>query len=148
VVIVVVNQIVLLPLAVVILAVRYWRGARSRPVPDLPRARMMLRIAIVMLWANVLFWSVMGLGQLAHGDSTGVGYLVPALLAAILTWLVMRRPAEGAVVLIGLGGATTAWYLWPKRGAAPVFELAPLILWAMPFLIPGLLIWLAYESEG
>ena len=141
-----VAQIMFLPVAVIVMIVRAWRRMPTRPLPPNDGARRLLRIAVVMLWVNAAFWAFMGVGEVLGGDISGVGHLLPAVLGGILAWLVGRRPGEGAVVLVGLGMITTAWYLWPKAGGWQ-FDMVPIVLLAMPFLVPGLLLWAAFENR-
>jgi hypothetical protein len=127
--------------AVVLLAFGLIRK-QHEPVPFDPRARWILRAALLVMGAFAGFWAFFGIGEMAGGDMSGVSHLVPAVIIVLLMLAVRRRPFEGGIVLMVVGTLVTIAAWGAYRGGWGHYIRVALIT-GLPLLASGILLVLA-----
>jgi hypothetical protein len=98
-------------------------------------ARWLAVVALVPLGLQVAVYLVFGIGEMASGDWSGAGHLVPAIATGVLGFLCWKRPLEGGVALLLVGVITL---LLTSGGAAILIVAAPMLLSGALFLASGL----------
>ena len=114
-------------LAIAVMGVLVLRRGRERRARR-PRAPRWLTIAgLVPLGLQVAILLLFGVGEMASGDLSGAGHLLPAAAAALLGLLAWQRPLEGGGALLVVGLVTAAGFS----------ETTPLLILAAPQIVSG-----------
>ena len=89
---------------------------------------------------QVAFLLLFGIGEMASGDLSGAGHLLPAAASALLALLAWLRPLEGGVALF-IAGVVTAIPVIASGviSSAPFIMAAPQIVSGVLFLAAGML---------
>lgn len=98
-------------------------------------ARRLAIAALVPLGLQVAVYLIFGIGEMASGDWSGAGHLVPAIATGVLGFLCWKRPLEGGVVLLVVG---VIILVVVSGGAAMLIMAAPMLLSGALFLASGL----------
>ena len=91
---------------------------------------------LVPLGLQVAILLLFGLGEMASGDLSGAGHLLPAAATGLLGLLAWRRPLEGGSALLGVGLVSAAGFSAPS---ALLIMAAPQVVSGALFLAGGLL---------
>ena len=90
---------------------------------------------LIPLGLQVLVLALFGFGEMASGDLSGAGHLVPLAATVLLAFLAWKRPIEGGVALVMVGLATAAEFY---DATARLIMAAPQLLGGGLFLVAGL----------
>ena len=90
-------------LAIAILGFILLRKGRDQRVQDHPWARWLMVAALIPLGLQVAIYLFFGFGEMASGDLSGAGHLLPVVTTVLLALLAWRRPVEGGVALVLMG---------------------------------------------
>lgn len=99
--------------------------------------------ALAIAGLLVAFWLFMGFGEMAGGDFSGIGHVLPALAALGLLGLAWKHPRAGGWALLGAGLLVLARF-------AHALLAAPYVLFitAGPLIVAGaLLLWAAQLEQ-
>jgi hypothetical protein len=88
---------------------------------------------LILLGLQVGVFLLFGIGEMASGDLSGAGHLLPAVATVVLAVLAWRRPVEGGVALVLIG----------VLARVGVSDITALLILAAPPIVSGLLFLLA-----
>jgi len=120
-------------LAIVIVGFVLVRQGRDQRAREHPTARRLMIAALIPLGLQVGIYLLFGLGEMASGDVSGAGHLLPAVGTLALALLSWRRPIEGGAALLVVGIVSRA----------DVSDATALLIMAAPQIVSGLLFLLA-----
>jgi hypothetical protein len=123
-------------LAIAVMGVLVLRQGRDRTVGSVPLARWLVIAGLVPLGLQVAILLLFGVGEMASGDLSGAGHLLPAAATGLLGLLAWRRPLEGGVALLVVGLLSAAGFSDPT---ALLILAAPQIVSGGLFLAGGVL---------
>jgi hypothetical protein len=113
-------------LAVIVLGFIVWQRGRDEHVGETQVGRRLLIVGLIFIGLQAVVHLVFATGEVAGGDISGLGHLVPVITTGLLGLLAWRRPLEGGVVIFvlgtlvllrfGLQGLMVTWTL-PVAGA-------------------------------
>ena len=89
--------------AIVIVGFILLRKGRDQRVRNHLTARWLMVAGFILLGLQVGVFLLFGFGEMASGDFSGAGHLLPAVSTLLLALLAWRRPLEGGVALVLLG---------------------------------------------
>ena len=72
--------------------------------------------ALVPLGLATAVLLLFGVGEMASGDWSGVGHLIPAALIGLLMWLGWKRPLWSGILLLILGILASFFFADALRG--------------------------------
>jgi hypothetical protein len=101
--------------------------------------------ALIPLGLQVLVLAMFGFGEMASGDLSGAGHLLPLAATLLLAFLAWKRPIEGGVALVLVGLATVAQF---HDATARMIMAIPQLLGGGLFLVAGLGAWVASRHKG
>jgi hypothetical protein len=131
------SLLLLLLVAVLSLGITVLRRGADKSVAQSPAARIFLWIGVVLMGLYTAFLLLFGFGEIAAGDPSGVGHLVPALAVVVLAFLSWKRPREGGIALLLLGVLASLYFLLIAAGdRASQFML--ILLASAPYVLFGL----------
>jgi hypothetical protein len=104
----------------------FGRG-RDRRVQRTRALRWLSIAGLVPLGLQVAVLLLFGVGEMASGDLSGAGHLLPAAAAGLLGWLAWRRPLEGGGALLVVGLVSAAGFS----------ETTPVLILAAPQMVSG-----------
>ena len=122
--------------AILVVGYLFLRRGRDQKVRQSRTARWLLVAALIPLGLQVAIFLLFGIGEIASGDLSGVGHLLPVVSAALLGLLSWQRPQEGGVALFLVGVVTTAGL---SDTTATLIMAAPQIVSGLLFLIGGMI---------
>ena len=102
-------------------------------------------VGLIPLGLQVLVLALFGFGEMASGDLSGAGHLVPLAATVLLAFLAWKRPIEGGVALVIVGFATAAEFY---DATARMIMAVPQLLGGGLFLAAGLGAWAASRRKG
>ncbi|MBM3145189.1 MAG: hypothetical protein FJ010_09520 [Chloroflexi bacterium] len=76
-----------------------------------------------------------GIGEMAGGDWSGVGHLIPAAIIIGLMWLGWKRPLWAGIPLLILG--VVAAFYFTNEIRSPQDWLPPFLIFITPLLLSG-----------
>ena len=120
-------------LAIVIVGFVLVRQGRDQRAREHPTARRLMIAALIPLGLQVGIYLLFGLGEMASGDVSGAGHLLPAVGTLALALLSWRRPIEGGAALLVVGIVSRA----------DVSDATALLIMGAPQIVSGLLFLLA-----
>jgi hypothetical protein len=134
---------------IVALGIVVWRRGRDRRVESSRPARWLRIAGLIPPGLLVAFFLFFGIGEMASGDLSGAGHLLPAAAVALLAVLAWMRPLEGGIALIA-GGVVAAIPPAISRVISPATLViaAPQILSGVLFFVAGMLAGRASASSG
>jgi hypothetical protein len=98
-------------------------------------ARGLMAGGLIPLGLQVAIYLLFGIGEMASGDLSGAGHLLPAISSVLLGVLSWQQPQKGAALF--LVGVVTAAGL--QNTTATLIMAAPQILSGLLFLIGGMI---------
>jgi hypothetical protein len=135
--------------AVAVVVVGFLMLRRGRdPRAGCTRSARWLRVAgLIPLALQIGIYLLFGIGEMASGDLSGAGHLLPAAVAALLAVLAWLRPLQGGIALL----AAAALYAIVFAGGAfasgpppPGAAFSPaLLITTVPQLLSGILFTIA-----
>ncbi len=120
-------------LAIAIVGFILTRKGRDQRVRNHQTARWLMIAGVIPLVLQVAVFLVFGIGEMASGDISGAGHLLPVVTNILLALLAWRRPVESgvALVLVGVLSGVTV------RGTPA------LLILVVPAIVSGLLFLIA-----
>ena len=109
-----------------------FRRKSTRP-PITTAVRALLMAGLVPLVLQVAIYLLFGIGEMASGDLSGAGHLLPAVATALLAVLSWKQPLEGACALFIVGIVT----------CIEIPQTVAIVIMATPQFISGFLFLLA-----
>ena len=123
-------------LAIAVLGFLVFRRGEDPRVNGISQARWLLVAALIPLALQVVIFLLFGIGEMASGDLSGAGHLIPAVSSVILAFLAWKRPLEGGAALLIAGVVSLAGL----REAAAILILAvPQIISGPLYLVGGMI---------
>lgn len=105
--------------------------------------KIIAEIPIALLIAFLLF---MGMGEMAGGDFSGIGHLLPAVVFGALMWLAWKRPLYAGIILILLGIVNLVRYGGAIERVGDWY--VPILIMSVPLLFTGfLLLFAAWKTS-
>jgi len=98
-----------------------------------PTAHRLMIVGLIPLGVQIAILLLFGLGEMASGELSGAGHLLPAVATLVLVLLSWKRPIEGGAALFVIGAVTTA----------DVSDTTALLIMAAPQIVSGLMFLLA-----
>ena len=97
-------------------------------------------VAMLPLAFMLMVLMMFGIGEMAGGDLSGAGHLIPVIFAGLIIWLCWKRPLWGGSLL--MLGAAFEVFVFRDIFHAPSLELvlAPLFMMILPLAFSGLLL--------
>jgi len=132
------NGILLSIISIVVLVFVLLRFGGERRVKGIRWVRGLMIVALIPLGLQAIVLALFGFGEMASGDLSGAGHLVPLAATLSLAFLAWRRPIEGGVALLIVGLATVAEFY---DATARTIMAAPQLLSGGLFLGAGLGAW-------
>jgi hypothetical protein len=131
-------------LAIAVLGFLVFRRGAEQRVKGIGRLRWLLVAALIPLALQVVVFLLFGIGEMASGDLSGAGHLLPAVAGVILAFLTWKRPLEGGAALLIVGVVSLAGL---REAAAILILAAPQIISGSLFLAGGMIARKAASSE-
>ena len=110
------------------------RKGRDRRVRNQPTVRRLMIAGLIPLGLQVAIFLLFGLGEMASGDLSGAGHLLPVVATLVLALLSWKRPFEGGAALLVVGVVTRADV---SDATAMLIMVAPQIVSGLLFLLAG-----------
>ena len=130
-------EIVLAVAAVAVLvALAVMKDAFKRP-PERSRGRGWVLAAQILIGIYAAFWLFLTVGEVSHGEPSGLIHLPPALTAAGLLYLMWKLPLASGFVLVALGVIISAFLLVSDRSGTGISSI---LLLGLPYVVTGLLL--------
>ena len=120
-------------LAIAIVGFVLFRKGGDQRVWNQPTARRLMIAGLILLGMQVAIFLLFGLGEMASGDISGAGHLLPVVGTLALALLSWRRPIEGGAALFVVGVVANA----------DVYDTTARLIMAAPQIVSGLLFLLA-----
>lgn len=120
-------------LAIAIVGFVLIRKGQEQRVWDQPTASRLMIVGLIPLGLQIAIFLLFGLGEMASGELSGAGHLLPAVATLVLVLLSWKRPIEGGAALFVIGAVTTT----------DVSEATALLIMAAPQIFSGLMFLLA-----
>lgn len=120
-------------LAIAIVGFVLIRKGQEQRVWDQPTASRLMIVGLIPLGLQIAIFMLFGLGEMASGELSGAGHLLPAVATLVLMLLSWKRPIEGGAALFVIGAVTTT----------DVSEATALLIMAAPQIFSGLMFLLA-----
>ncbi len=120
-------------LAIAIVGFVLIRKGQEQRVWDQPTASRLMIVGLIPLVLQIAIFLLFGLGEMASGELSGAGHLLPAVATLVLVLLSWKRPIEGGAALFVIGAVTTT----------DVSEATALLIMAAPQIFSGLMFLLA-----
>lgn len=120
-------------LAIAIVGFVLIRKGQEQRVWDQPTASRLMIVGLIPLVLQIAIFLLFGLGEMASGELSGAGHLLPAVATLVLMLLSWKRPIEGGAALFVIGAVTTT----------DVSEATALLIMAAPQIFSGLMFLLA-----
>lgn len=120
-------------LAIAIVGFVLIRKGQEQRVWDQPTASRLMIVGLIPLVLQIAIFLLFGLGEMASGELSGAGHLLPAVATLVLMLLSWKRPIEGGAALFVIGAVTTT----------DVSEATALLIMAAPQIVSGLMFLLA-----
>lgn len=130
--------LILIGVAILVLLATTFKQEPDETVDQHQMARWLKYLALAPLGLLTAFLLLMGIGEMAGGDLSGISHLIPAVLAVILMFLVNKQPAIGGWVLVILGLAAAIIYYGAMIGSQDKLQAA--LMMGLPFVVSGLLL--------
>jgi len=100
-------------LAVIVLGLIVWQRGRDVRVGETRVGRTLLIAGLIFMGLQAALHLFFAIGEMAGGDMSGAGHLVPVIAIVLLGLLVWRLPLEGGVVVFLLGILVLAYFGLP-----------------------------------
>lgn len=123
----------------IVLSYDVLRKPRDRATMSHSFARWIVGGALALLGLFALFMVVLGVGEMAGGDPSGVAHLVPAAAVLVVMLLAWRQPFEVGATLAALGTVAFVYFLFAMNGDL-AFRIQGAAIGGAPLLISGLLL--------
>ena len=123
-------------LAIAVLGFLVFRRGADQRVKGIGGSRWLLVAALIPLALQVAAFLLFGIGEMASGDLSGAGHLLPAVSSVILAFLAWKRPLEGGAALLIAGVVSLAGL---REAAAILILAAPQIISGPLFLAGGMI---------
>ena len=111
------------------------RSGGDRRLKGIAWAQGAMIAGLIPLGLQVLVLALFGFGEMASGDLSGAGHLVPLAATVLLAFLGWKRPIEGGAAFVMVGLATAAEFY---DATARMIMAAPQLLGGALFLVAGL----------
>ena len=120
-------------LAIAIVGLVLFRKGGDQRVHEHGTASRLMIVGLIPLGLQIAIFLLFGLGEMASGDLSGAGHLLPAVATLVLVLLSWKRPIEGGAALFIVGAVSTT----------DVSDTTALLIMAAPQIVSGLLFLLA-----
>ncbi len=124
-------------LAIAIVGFVLFRKGGDQRVHEHRTASRLMIVGLIPLGLQIAIFMLFGLGEMASGELSGAGHLLPAVATLVLMLLSWKRPIEGGAALFVIGAVTTTDF---SDTTALLIMAAPQIFSGLMFLLAG---WIA-----
>ena len=126
--------------AIAAMGILVWRRGRDRRVGSIRSAHWLRIAGLIPLGWQVAIFLLFGIGEMASGDLSGAGHLLPLAATALLGILAWMRPLEGGGALF-IAGVVTSIPLAQATVISPatIIMAAPQIVSGALFFVAGML---------
>ncbi len=132
-------------LAIAIVGFVLIRKGQEQRVWDQPTASRLMIVGLIPLVLQIAIFLLFGLGEMASGELSGAGHLLPAVATLVLMLLSWKRPIEGGAALFVIGAVTTTDF---SDTTALLIMAAPQIFSGLMFLLAGWIVQGGASPEG